>query len=526
MKKWKFRAIILLMSLALLGILLIQMYWFNESLQRSRDQFKMQIQKVLDNVEKKVEEDERLTFFNQLHTLEKEGLAGNSKELLSFGYFQKNNESNDITIYSNNIISEDLIVPPAFFENKDTLRLPNYSSQRVTETFKELTFDKKQIKKSTAPDISIKRTNDLKALDKIQFDISIKDIAATYPINKRISTEYLKKLLDRELEILGIKAPFEFSIYSNGLSTKVKTENFEFCKENTFEHPIFVDNDGLSKYQLMITFPAKNKWLLQEIIGISLLSIILTFIVVFSYLKTLKQLNNQRKISEIKTDFINNMTHEFKTPIATINLALDAIKNPKVINDEEKIKRYVQMIREENKRMNAQVENVLRISKLEKNEIELTKESVDLHHVIQSAVDHLQLIANERDAKVSLNLQAQRSFSSINEDHMTNVIINLIDNALKYSPNQPIINISTVNDNNEIVIKVSDNGIGMSKAVQKRVFEKFYREHTGDIHNVKGHGLGLAYVQKIIDEHDGKVFVDSEKDKGSTFTIRLNVLSF
>jgi signal transduction histidine kinase len=163
---------------------------------------------------------------------------------------------------------------------------------------------------------------------------------------------------------------------------------------------------------------------------------------------------------------------------------------------------------------------------LEKNEIELTKESVDIHHVIQSAVDHLQLIANERDAKVSLNLQAQRSFSSINEDHMTNVIINLIDNALKYSPNQPIINISTVNDNNEIVIKVSDNGIGMSKAVQKRVFEKFYREHTGDIHNVKGHGLGLAYVQKIIDEHDGKVFVDSEKDKGSTFTIRLNVLSF
>ena len=247
---------------------------------------------------------------------------------------------------------------------------------------------------------------------------------------------------------------------------------------------------------------------------------------VFSYLKTLKQLNNQRKISEIKTDFINNMTHEFKTPIATINLALDAIKNPKVINDEEKIKRYVQMIREENKRMNAQVENVLRISKLEKNEIELTKESVDIHHVIQSAVDHLQLIANERDAKVSLNLQAQRSFSSINEDHMTNVIINLIDNALKYSPNQPIINISTVNDNNEIVIKVSDNGIGMSKAVQKRVFEKFYREHTGDLHNVKGHGLGLAYVQKIIDEHDGKVFVDSEKDKGSTFTIRLNVLSF
>lgn len=526
MNKWKFRAIILLMSAALLGILLIQVYWFNESLKRSKEQFNMQIQKVLDNVEKKVEEDERLHFFNQLHTLEKEGLSENSRELLSFGYYQKNNENNDITIYSNNIISEDLIVPPAFFENKDTLRLPNYSAQRVTEVFKSLTFDKKQIQKSTLPDVSIKRSNELKALDKVQFDISIKDIASTYPINKRITASQLKKILDRELKILGIKAPYEFSIYSNGLSTKVKSENFEFCKDNTYGHPIFVDNEGQSKYQLMITFPSKKKWILQEVIGISLLSIILTFIVVYSYLKTLKQLSNQRKISEIKTDFINNMTHEFKTPIATINLALDAIKNPKVIHDEEKILRYVQMIREENKRMNAQVENVLRISKLEKNEIELTKESIDMHQIIQTAVDHLQLIAKEREADIKLNLQAQRSFSSVNQDHMTNVIINLIDNALKYSLDKPKISISTVNDNNEIVIKISDNGIGMSKAVQKRIFEKFFREHTGDIHNVKGHGLGLAYVQKIIEEHDGKVFVESEKDKGSTFAIRLNVLSF
>jgi two-component system phosphate regulon sensor histidine kinase PhoR len=514
------------MSSALLGILLIQVYWFNESLQRSKEQFNMQIQKVLDNVEKTVEEDEVLFFVNQMHSLEKEGRGDKSKELLSFGYYQKNNENNDITIYSNNIISEDLIVPPAFFDNKDTVRISNYSSKRVLEVYKGLTIDKAGIQKSAMPDISEKRSNDLKALDKVQFEIALKDIAATYPVQKRISVEKLRKLLDRELKILGIKAPFEFSIFSNGLSTKVKTENFEFCRDNTFGHPIFVDNDGKTTYQLMVTFPSKKKWLIQEILGISLLSILLTFIVVFSYLKTLKQLNNQRKISEIKTDFINNMTHEFKTPIATINLALDAIKNPKVIHDEEKVKRYVQMIREENKRMNAQVENVLRISKLEKNEIELVKESVDIHHLIQNAVQHLQLIANEREAVISLNLQAQRSFASANEDHMTNVIINLIDNALKYSPEKPIINISSVNEGNEIVIKVSDRGMGMTKIVQKRVFEKFYREHTGDIHNVKGHGLGLAYVQKIIDEHDGKVFVDSEKDKGSTFTIRLKVLSF
>src|SRR5690554_6889644 len=193
------------------------------------------------------------------------------------------------------------------------------------------------------------------------------------------------------------------------------------------------------------------------------------------------QLFKQRKISEIKTDFINNMTHEFKTPIATINLALDAIRNPKVIDDKEKVLRYLGMIKEENKRMHAQVENVLRISKLERNELNISKERVMLHDLIEDALSHVELIVEDAKGTIDVNLAATNSMVLANETHFTNVIVNVLDNAIKYTPESraPIIHVSTENVGTNIILKIKDQGSGMSKAAQKRVFEKFYREHTG-----------------------------------------------
>lgn len=232
----------------------------------------------------------------------------------------------------------------------------------------------------------------------------------------------------------------------------------------------------------------------------------------------------QKQISEIKTDFINNMTHEFKTPIATINLAVEAIRNPKIIADQEKVSRYLQMIRDENKRMHAQVENVLRISKLEKNQLDISKDRVDAHDIINDAIAHVELIVGDRGGYIKTDLAAERSEVLANEMHFTNVMVNMLDNAIKYSPEAPKIQVSTEKAKNFIIIKVKDEGAGMSKAVAKRVFEKFYREHTGDIHNVKGHGLGLAYVKRIIDDHQGEVYVESEKGKGSTFYVKLPLI--
>ncbi len=219
------------------------------------------------------------------------------------------------------------------------------------------------------------------------------------------------------------------------------------------------------------------------------------------------------------------MTHEFKTPIATINLALDSLKNPKVKDNREFLDRYLGMIRDENRRMNAQVENVLRISKLEKNELDLPKERLDLKDIVEEAISHVSLIVEDRGGYINTHYGALKSTVLANESHLSNVIVNILDNAIKYSEEEPKIDIYSENVKNSIILKIRDQGMGMSKPVQKKIFEKFYREHTGDIHNVKGHGLGLAYVKRILDDHDAEIYVESEKGKGSTFIIKLHLIS-
>jgi two-component system phosphate regulon sensor histidine kinase PhoR len=274
-----------------------------------------------------------------------------------------------------------------------------------------------------------------------------------------------------------------------------------------------------------LTFPQKKSFLFSELIGICILSIIFTLIIIIAYASALNQLIKQRQISLIKTDFINNMTHEFKTPIATINLALDAIKNPKIIDDKEKVLRYLQMIKDENKRMHAQVENVLRISKLEKKELDINKESANIHEIIEDAIEHVNLIVDDRNGTITTHFDANRTSVLLNDVHFTNVIVNILDNAIKYSPEEPVIDIYTENVKDFVIVKIKDQGSGMSKVAQKRIFEKFYREHTGDLHNVKGHGLGLAYVKRIIEDHNSQIFVESEKGKGSTFIIKVPLIN-
>tara|TARA_B100000900_G_scaffold411067_1_gene430037 strand:- start:616 stop:1518 length:903 start_codon:yes stop_codon:yes gene_type:complete len=263
----------------------------------------------------------------------------------------------------------------------------------------------------------------------------------------------------------------------------------------------------------------------QEIIVITLLSLVFTLIIIVGYMSAVYQLIQQRKISQMKSDFINNMTHEFKTPIATINLAIDAIINPKIFDNKEKVRKYISMIKEENKRMNAQVENVLRISKLQKRQLMISKDRHKLHDLIEDAIVHVKLIVQSRLGYIKTNFKASKSSILANDSYFTNVIVNILDNAVKYSEGAPKIDIITENVGNNILMTVKDQGIGISKAAQKRIFEEFYREHTGDVHNVKGHGLGLSNVKRIIDNHQGSIAVESEKGKGSIFTIKLPLIT-
>lgn len=221
----------------------------------------------------------------------------------------------------------------------------------------------------------------------------------------------------------------------------------------------------------------------------------------------------------MKTDFINNMTHEFKTPIATISLATDSIASPMVVSNPDKIKRFVDIIRQENRRMNSQVERVLQIAQLDKKDFQLKLSETNLHELIQQAVDNFSLQVEKREGALKIELQATRPVIQGDATHIASVVHNLLDNANKYSPEKPEIAIRTRNVPNGVEITVEDKGIGISKEARKHIFDKFYRVHTGNIHDVKGFGLGLSYVKAIVTAHKGFVDVRSEPGKGSAFTL-------
>ena len=227
----------------------------------------------------------------------------------------------------------------------------------------------------------------------------------------------------------------------------------------------------------------------------------------------------QKKLSEIKSDFINNMTHEFKTPLATISLAVDALKNEKVVADKEKTAYFTGVIKEENKRMNMQVETILQAALLDKQEVQLNLKKLSANDLVKIAVNNISLPVNERGGKLEINFNAAKDLVMADEVHFTNFVNNLLDNALKYSKEIPLIKLTTSNVGNLLRIKIEDNGIGMTKETLSRIFEKFYRAHTGNVHNVKGFGLGLSYVKSMVEAHKGSIKAESTLGKGSAFTI-------
>lgn len=526
MNKTLFRLLVFLMSLSLIGIILVQLYLINTSLKNNEEQFKYHVKQVMGNVADNLSAKEAYLMMRDYKRLgDSIGKTPKTTELLDFYLIQKNHITNETVIYSHSIIADDYDVNMFFDKKRDSLKTTSLIAKRKTQVYAGSSIDKSQVQNNITPDLTITREGKTDIIDKASFELMYRDIAETRAIKDRVSTDELKTMLATELEQADVKTPFEFGVYSKGLATKVRSDNFQFDKNATFKVPIFVDNEGNSNYQLLVSFPEKKKFLFSELMGITILSIVFTLVIIIAYSSALNQLIKQRHISEIKTDFINNMTHEFKTPIATINLALDAIKSPKIIEDREKTQRYLQMIRDENKRMHAQVENVLRISKLEKRELEISKESTDIREIIEDAIEHVHLIVEDREGLIETHFNAKRNTVLLNDVHFTNVLVNILDNAIKYSPEAPRIEVYTENVKDFIIIKVKDHGSGMSKVAQKRIFEKFYREHTGDLHNVKGHGLGLAYVKRIVEDHNGQIAVESEKGKGSTFILKLPLIN-
>lgn len=514
---------VVLMSLSLIGIIFVQSFFINRSLENERQQFTLNVKTALSYVSKQIDDYEFRNYYDNIQPILRDKARADSTSVQRLFFEFEDKESDQTIVHQNIILEERFKVPSLFFEiDADSTDFSNFTNEKTTEVFKNSTIDGSMESVSRVREFDDMSDDTKNFLQRDAFKSLIS--AYNYPIYKRVSPELIDSFISKNLDEQGIEIKYEYAIFDNDLSTKIRTDNFEKT-DNSYGVPIFLDNNDESTFNLWVDFPERNSFLISTILWMIVLSIIFTSVIIVAYTSAIYQLIKQRQISQIKTDFINNMTHEFKTPIATINLALDSIRNPKIIDDKEKVLRYLGMIKEENKRMHAQVENVLRISKLEKNELNISKERLKFHDIVEDAVTHVQLIVEDRKGYIKLHLNAAKSSILANETHFTNVIVNIFDNAIKYSDDAPKIDVYSENIGNSVLVKISDQGNGMSKQVQKKVFEKFYREHTGNVHNVKGHGLGLAYVKRIIDDHQGHISVESEKGKGSTFTIRLPLIS-
>jgi two-component system phosphate regulon sensor histidine kinase PhoR len=354
-------------------------------------------------------------------------------------------------------------------------------------------------------------------------------------VGQRLTTAQITDIIKKAFHTYDLdEVKFEFGVATAtdaGVMEKQSKNFVNVYNENSpkdypyiypLNSPSGSETENLSPNEILIVIMLNYRSLVFESLWLPIISaIVFTILIMTAFYLTVRTMLRQKKLSEIKNDFINNMKHEFKTPLATISLAVDALRNEKVVSDKEKMSYFSSIIKEENKRMNRQVETILKAALMDKQEVQLLLRPLHAHQVIKDVVENFTLQLEEKKGKAEVLLNAENDFIDADEVHFSNLIINLIDNAIKYSKEDqpPIIRITTQSTPKSMIIVIEDNGIGMNRETVKRVFEKFYRAHTGNLHNVKGFGLGLSYVKTMVEAHGGEIKVDSVLGKGSTFTM-------
>jgi two-component system phosphate regulon sensor histidine kinase PhoR len=344
------------------------------------------------------------------------------------------------------------------------------------------------------------------------------------PYDSILTTRELDSLIRLQLNIHGVDTRYEFCIYKperqEFLLERAPNYRKELIKKGN-AYMLFQADIYTSPEYLLIYFPREKQFLLTELWGMLLISMILIIVIVYSFTYTVATIFRQKRLSEMKNDFINNMTHEFKTPIATISLACEAMADKDIRASGESVDHYLTIISEENRRLAGMSEKILQTAVIDKGELKMNREIIDLHEIIVEVIKNLRIQVEIKDGEIKRRLKASRPKIEGDRVHLTNLVYNLLDNANKYSPKKPLILIYTENVNNGILMTIEDNGIGISKAEQKKIFDKLYRVATGNIHEVRGFGLGLSYVRAIVNEHHGKISVESEVNRGSRFKVFL-----
>ncbi|MCP9745632.1 sensor histidine kinase [Lacihabitans sp. CS3-21] len=406
-------------------------------------------------------------------------------------------------------------------------QLPRFNFIVTEDNSSENAFDQEmQPKKYLKPH---KRTTEKSWVsEKKQEKVNLmKDVFKDFIIGKRSIYErlghvMLDTLLKKEFAESGINLPFKYSVKDNGNMVFASFNKDEsFANSKTYKVKLFPNDTFQQDQTLQVYFPEKENYILRNLWSIFGSSFLLIAFVGGIFYYSVNSLLTQKKLSNIKNDFINNMTHELKTPVSTIALALEVIKDKEINKSPEKTERYLNIITEENRRLGTQIEKVLQIAKLEKGDLSLNFEPIDINEVLDQVVKNQSVQMEQFGVKLNLDLQAEETNISADRVHLTNIIFNLMDNAIKYSKEKPEITIATSNTEKGLLLKISDKGIGIPKDQLSKIFEKFYRVPKGDLHDVKGFGLGLSYVKNMVEMHNGTISVNSKIDEGTDFSVLL-----
>ncbi len=471
MKRRPILFVVLLVSLALITLVGIQLYWIRSAVKVEESYFRRLVNEAANSVAYKLE---RIEFARQFALQQKSDKILQSLDSISYQYFQQ-----------------------------------QISGQT-----------------SDNPQIAARAEEAFKKESEILSEIFAEIVTSRSPFNieNRYNQHTLDSLITAELANKGIRTEMEYGIFSPFQNRLILTRTGRYTEamlEEGFAFPLSPDNLLFPSDVLLLYFPKQERFLLVQLTGMLAVSLLILLTLLGAFVYSITTIIRQKKLSEMKTDFINNMTHEFKTPISTVALACEALTDKDIKKSDSLYNNYISIISEENRRLGMMAEKILQTAILEKGDLSLRFELIDLHEIINEVVRTMRIQIEIRDGEIIPKLQAEHSKLLADKVHITNIITNLLDNANKYTPSKPRVEISTANYQLGILLTISDNGLGISKQNQKRIFEKLYRVPTGNIHNVKGYGLGLSYVKFIVEMHKGSITVDSEPGNGSSFQIYL-----
>ena len=501
----RLRWLLLAMSFSLIGISGIQAYWINNAFEIKQKEFDKDVANAMSQVGSRLETIESMKFLFDSFNFE----PVFSSSIDSYSNSKKlKNDSSKSSDHPKKTLS---------------LRVSSDTMFMIEEGLADYRFNTKftedSLKKFLESDPEVYK-KEAEKLDYVLQELIKQRMNRDRSIENRVSKEVLDSLIGFELFRKGIQLQYQFAVADKDsivMQTELWTEESE-----QFRAVLFPNEMG-ARSLLMITFPSKARFIIGNMWWTLLMSILFTLAMIFTFYKTISYSLKQKRINEIKTDFINNMTHEFKTPIATINLAIDALTNEKVLGDVDRIKKYSGLIKQENKRMNRQVESVLRMAMLDRKELEYNFQNIDFTALVQECISHIQLSLEDKKGVLNKNIGLKSIHVYGDKNHLSNAIINVLDNAIKYSLAAPEIELNMETQEGYLKLSISDKGIGMSKAELTHIFDRFYRASSGDIHNSRGHGLGLSYTKGIIEDHKGRIEVESEKTKGSRFSLYLPI---